>query len=507
MLNPLTMWITTVENSLKTWEYQTTLPVSWETCMQVKKQQLELDMKQQTGSKLGKEYQGCILSPCLFKLYAEYVMWNERLDEAQAGIKILERNINNFRYANDTTLMAEIEEELKSLLRKVKEESKKAGLKLNIQKTKIMPSSPNTSWQIDRATMETVTGFIFLGSKITADGDCSHEIKWQKLVPWKKSYDQPRQHIKKQRHTLPTKVQIIKAMVFPGVMYGCQSWRRLLRVSWTARRSNQSILKKISPEYSLEELMLKLQYFGHLMWRTDSLERPWCWERLKAGEREDRGWDGWMASLTQWTWVWAGSGSLWWTRKPSMLQSMGSQKSWTWLSDWKVAEKWEEDKQWLERHKGPWRAGLLTLNGHGPHLWVGAVQLSQRRGFEELLPRHGHLLGGSWPTFSGLWRHTSIHHGRFCNILGRFRGCHLWGKKRQKLTFPWAQKGGQWTKRSLQVPALGTALSWKAFLCHVDSTETTRSNTWAYNTCVFDINCHTQIKETFPWITIYSLYV
>ena len=104
-------------------------------------------------------------------------MLNEMLDEAQAGIKIFERNINNFRYANDTTLMAEIEEELKSLLRTVKEESKKAGLKLNIQKTKIMPSSPNTSWQIDRATMETVTGFIFLGSKITADGDCSHEIK------------------------------------------------------------------------------------------------------------------------------------------------------------------------------------------------------------------------------------------------------------------------------------------------------------------------------------------
>ena len=132
-------------------------------------------------------YQGCILSPCLFNLYAEYIMRNARLEEAQVVIKTAGRNTNNLRYADDTTLTAEIEEELKSLLIKVKEESEKVGLKLNIQKTKIMASGPITSWQIDR---ETVADFIFLGSKITADGDCSHEIKM--LTPWKISYDQPR---------------------------------------------------------------------------------------------------------------------------------------------------------------------------------------------------------------------------------------------------------------------------------------------------------------------------
>ena len=130
-------------------------------------------------------------------------MRNARLDEAQAGIKIAGRNINNLRYADDTTLMAESEEELKSLLMKVKEESEKVGLKLNIQKTKVMASNPITSWQIDRETVETVSDFIFLGCKITADGDCSHEIKT--LAPWKKSYDQLRQHTKKQRHYFANK--------------------------------------------------------------------------------------------------------------------------------------------------------------------------------------------------------------------------------------------------------------------------------------------------------------
>ena len=145
--------------------------------MQVKKQQLEPDMEQWTGSKLGRNKQGCILSPGLFNLYAEYIMRNAGLEEAQAGIKIAGRNINNLRHADDTTLMAESEEELKSLLMKVKEESEKVGLKLNIHKTKIMTSGPITSWQIDGETMETVRDFIFLGSKITADGDCGHEIK------------------------------------------------------------------------------------------------------------------------------------------------------------------------------------------------------------------------------------------------------------------------------------------------------------------------------------------
>ena len=140
-----------------------------------------------------------ILSPCLFNLYAEYIMRNAGLDEEQAGIKISGRNINNLRYADDTTLMAESEEELKRLL-KVKEERENVGLKLNIQKMKIMASGPITSWEIDGETVETVADFIFLDSKITADGDCSHEI--ETLAPWKESYDQPRQHIQKQRHFL-----------------------------------------------------------------------------------------------------------------------------------------------------------------------------------------------------------------------------------------------------------------------------------------------------------------
>ena len=135
--------------------------------------------------------QGCILSPCLFNFYEEYLKWNARLDEAQVDIKIAGRSINNLRYADDTTLMAESQEELKSLLMKVKEETENADLKLNIKKTKIMAFGPITSWQIDGETMETVTDFIFLGSKIIADGDCSHEIK-KTFTSWKESYDQPR---------------------------------------------------------------------------------------------------------------------------------------------------------------------------------------------------------------------------------------------------------------------------------------------------------------------------
>ena len=144
--------------------------------MQVKKQQLEPDMEQQTGSRLGRVHQGCILSPCLFNLYAEYITQNAELDEAQAGIKISRRNINNIKYADDTSIMAE-SEELKSLLMKVKEDNERVGLKLNIQKTKIMTSGPIISWEIDWESVKTVSDFIFLSSKITADGDCSHEIK------------------------------------------------------------------------------------------------------------------------------------------------------------------------------------------------------------------------------------------------------------------------------------------------------------------------------------------
>ena len=150
-------------------------------------------------------------------------MRNAGLEEAQAGIKIAGRNINNFRYADDTTLMAESEEELKNLLKKVKEENEKVGLKLNIQKTKIMASSHITSWEIDGERMETVTDYIFLGSKITADGDCSHEIK-RRLLLGRKAMTNLDSILKSRDINLPTKVHLVKVMVFPVVLYGCESW-------------------------------------------------------------------------------------------------------------------------------------------------------------------------------------------------------------------------------------------------------------------------------------------
>ena len=166
--------------------------------------------------------QGCILSPCLFNLYAEYIMRNAGLEEAQGGIKIPGRNINNVRYADDT-LMAESEEELNSLLMKVKEESEKFGLKLNIQKTRIVASSPITSWEIDGETVETVADFILGGSKTTADGDCSHEIK-RCLLLGRKVMTNLDSILKSRDITLSTKVHLVKAMVFPVVMYRCESW-------------------------------------------------------------------------------------------------------------------------------------------------------------------------------------------------------------------------------------------------------------------------------------------
>ena len=197
-------------------------------------------------------------------------MRNAGLEVTQAGIKIAERNINNLRYADDTTLIAECEEELKSLLMKLKEENEKVDLKLNIQKMKIMASGPITSWEIDGETMETVSDFNFLGSKITTDVDCSHEIK-RCLLLGRKGMTNLDSIFKSRDITLPTKVHLVKAMVFPVVMYGCESWtvkkaecrridafelrcwRRLLRVPWTARRSNQSILKEISNGFLWKE--------------------------------------------------------------------------------------------------------------------------------------------------------------------------------------------------------------------------------------------------------------
>ena len=226
-------------------------------------------------------------------------MRNARLEEAQAAIKIAGRNVNNLRYADDTTLMTESKEELKSLLMKVKEENEKVGLKLNIQKTKIMASHPITSWQTDG---ETVRDFIFGGSKITADGDCSHEIK-RCLLLERKVMTNLEGMLKSRDVTLPTKVHLVKAKVFPVFMDGCESWtikkvecrrtdafelwcwRRLLRVPWTIGRSNQSILKEISPKYYLERLLLKLklQYSGHVRRRTDSSEKTLMLGKIEGG--------------------------------------------------------------------------------------------------------------------------------------------------------------------------------------------------------------------------------
>ena len=210
-------------------------------------------------------------------------MRNAGLEETQAGIKIAGRNINNLRYADDTTLMAESEGELKSLLMKVKEESEKVGLKLNIQKTKTMASGPITSWQIDGETVETVADFIFWGApKSLQIVTAAMKLKDTYSLKVMTNLDSI---FKSRDITLPTKFCLVKAMVFPVVMYGCESWtvkkaecqrinaselwcwRRLLGVPWTARRSNQSILKEVGPGCSLEGMMLKLklQYFGHLM--------------------------------------------------------------------------------------------------------------------------------------------------------------------------------------------------------------------------------------------------
>ena len=278
-------------------------------------------------------------------------MRNTRLNVSQVGIKLAGRNINNLRYAEDTTPMSECEEELKSFLMKVKGESENVGLKLNIQKTKIMASGPITSWQINGKTVETVTNFILGVSKITADGDCSHDIK--RCLPHSGKVMTNRGSILKCRDiTLSTKVHLVKVMVFPVVMYGYESWivkkteswriyafelwrwRRFLRVPWTARRSNHSILKEISPEYSWKDWCRSRKFNTLATWYEGltHLKRPWCWERQKAGEGDDRGWDGWMASPTQWTWVWVKPRSWWWIGRPGFLQSMGLQRighNWT----------------------------------------------------------------------------------------------------------------------------------------------------------------------------------
>ena len=245
---------------------------------------------------------------------------------------------------------------------KVKEESGKVGLKLNIQKTKIMASGPITSWQIDGEIVETVADFIFLGSKFTADGDCSHEIK-RRLFLGRKVMTNLDSILKSRDITLSTKVRLVKAVVFPVVTYRCESWtkmkaecrrtdafelwcwRRLSRVPWTARRANQSILKEISPGCSLEGLMLKLklQYFGHLMRRADSFEKTLILGKTEGRRRRGQQKMRWLDGITDTMVIGLGGlRSLWWTGRPGMLQFMGSQRVW---------HDWATELNWITIHK------------------------------------------------------------------------------------------------------------------------------------------------------------
>ena len=284
-------------------------------------------------------HQDCILSPCLFNLYAEHIMQNAGLNEAQTGIRIARRNTNILRNADDTALMAESKEELESLL--MKEESEKSGLKLNIQKTEMMASSPITSWQIDGVTVETVTDFIFLSSKITADSDCSHEIK-RLLLLGRKAVTNLDNILKSTDISFLTKVPLL--------------WMLELdyKESWTPENwcFSTVVLKNLVSSLDCKEIqpvnhkgnqsVLNIHWKDwYWSWNSDTVatwceelthwKRPWCWERLKAGgEGHDRGWDDWIVSPAQWTWVWASSRSWWWTGKPEVLHSMGSQ-SW---NDW-----------------------------------------------------------------------------------------------------------------------------------------------------------------------------
>ena len=358
MPKPLTVWIiTNCGKFFKRWEYQTTWPASWEICMQFKKQQLEPDMEQETGSQLGNEYVKAVYCHPAYLTYMQSTSCKMR---GWMKHKLESRLPGEISITSDTQIPP-------SLWQKVKRNwtaswwtwEWKSWLKTKHSKNKDHGIWSHHFMANNWETMETVTAFIFLGSKITADGDCSHEIKRHLLLE-RKAMTNLDSILKSRDITLPTKVCLLKTMVFPVVMYGCEGWtikkaecwridvfelwywRRLLRVPWTARRSHQSIVKEISPEYSLEGLMLKLklQYFGHLMWRTDSLEKTMMLGKMEGRRRRGQQRLRWLDGITEsMVWIWASPGSWWWTGRPGMLQSMGSQGVWR---DWATELNWKE---------------------------------------------------------------------------------------------------------------------------------------------------------------------
>ena len=316
---PLTVWIrTNCGKFFKIWQYHTTWPASWEICVQVKRRQLELDMKQQTGSKSGKE---CIKAVYCHPAYLTYMQSISCKMLGWMKCKLESRLLGeisiNLRYANDTTLMAESKEVLKSLLMKVKEESEKVGLKLNIQKSKIMVSGAITSWQIDGETMETVRDFIFWAPKSLQMVTAAMELK--DACSLEEKFDQPRQHNKKQRHYFANKVLSSQSYGFSSSRVWM--WELDFKENWAPKnwcfwtvvlektlespldykiRPDQTILKESNPEYSLEAQMLKLklQCLGYLMQRTDSLEKTLMLGKIEGGRRRGQQRMKWLDGVT-----------------------------------------------------------------------------------------------------------------------------------------------------------------------------------------------------------------